>query len=315
MNIFHCCVQKTASRWVKLVFSDPRILGQSGLTIVDYESELPGKVDARRLTDRTYDEPFPADTLVMPLYLSYGSFCSIPKPAPYRAFFVMRDPRDIVVSWYFSIKYSHSAIGNVGQLRNKLNDLSLQDGLKFSIDSLYGYGLFDSLASWIEAPHVDPNVMLVKYEDLTGIRQIETWQVLLEHCKIPVPLDQIQSVLERYSFKGLSGREQGEENTQSHLRKGVPADWLNHFDDEVEAYFTERVGNLPEHLGYGVRAIAREQLDRLQAELERAKAVQDQVEAEKEQLRIRIAAMETSKFWKARQAWFWLRQKAGLPGE
>ena len=36
------------------------------------------------------------------LYMPYDGFAALTKPEPWRAFFVMRDPRDVVVSWYFS---------------------------------------------------------------------------------------------------------------------------------------------------------------------------------------------------------------------
>ena len=68
---------------------------------------FPGGIDPRKMTEIRFEAPLPPGTIVSPLYLDYPGFRSIPKPDSYRAFFVMRDPRDILVSWYLSIKHYH----------------------------------------------------------------------------------------------------------------------------------------------------------------------------------------------------------------
>ena len=91
-NIFHCCVQKTASQWFKSVFCDEIFYQNTGLAAESYS-----KVGLRQ---DTYDA-VPLRKVATPLYISYANYLELPKPKAYKTFFVTRDPRDIVVSFYF----------------------------------------------------------------------------------------------------------------------------------------------------------------------------------------------------------------------
>ena len=56
---------------------------------------------------------------------------------------------------------------------------------------------------------------------------------------------------EKYSFKKLSGgRKAGQENTNSHYRKGKRGDWRNHFSEAHKVVFKEKYGDLLIKLGY-----------------------------------------------------------------
>jgi hypothetical protein len=243
-NIYHCTVQKSASQWIRRLLSDPRIRRYSGLESYQYQQQLPGKFDPRKLTDRRFVTAFPESTIATPLYVDYEGFASIPKPQRYKAFFVMRDPRDIVVSWYFSTKLSHKAQGDIERVRQELLRLTEVDGLRFSIDWLADYGLFGAQRSWLNAPSRDANVLLVRYEDLIGADQQSHIERLMLHCDIPISCDELGVVLAEYSFEQLSGRRRGNEDAHAHYRKGVAGDWLNHFDAAVHRHFHDVAGDL-----------------------------------------------------------------------
>ncbi|MEM9657960.1 MAG: hypothetical protein AAF961_06315 [Planctomycetota bacterium] len=121
-NVYHCCVWKTASQWVRNVFSSSSVYRYSGLLPYDYENQQ-GEND-RPLQDRTFDQPAPRRRIVSPLYADHRHFDAMPKPDSYRAFFVCRDPRDLVVSHYFSSRYSHASSAGVEQERAQLSALS-----------------------------------------------------------------------------------------------------------------------------------------------------------------------------------------------
>ncbi|MGB3694993.1 MAG: sulfotransferase domain-containing protein [Spirulinaceae cyanobacterium] len=252
-NIYHCCVQKTASQWVKSILSDPRVYKYSGLVSYNYEHNLPQGFDPRNLHEKSIQFSLPTRTIVSPLYLDFVSFQSIPKPKQYKAFFISRDPRDIVVSWYFSMKYSHAEMALVKVHRDKLNSLSLEEGLIYCIKYLNRYGIFQTLKSWQEAQNQDANLQLIKYEDITGTNNLVTWQKLFAHLDIPLPEDTLLNLLQDYSFKKLSGgRKPGEENQLSHYRKGTPGDWRKYFKQETSSFFRSITGDLTKQLNYTI---------------------------------------------------------------
>jgi Sulfotransferase domain len=174
----------------------------------------------------------------------------IPKLGQHKTFFVMRDPRDIVVSWYFSTKHAHVIMGEAMLRRRKeLNNLSINDGMIYAIEFLSKVGRFSSMRSWVDAEENDPNVILVRYEDLvsqgnTGLKK------LFYDLDIQIPGKVLEDLIQAYSFKRLSGRDKGKENQYSHLRKGVSGDWRNYFDSRIENRFYELCGDLNEYLGY-----------------------------------------------------------------
>jgi Sulfotransferase domain len=243
-NVYHCSVQKSASQWVRGILSDERTYRYCGLTPYNQEIELYGGYDPRKIVERYYDKAFPKSTIATPLYIHYEGFAAIPKPARYKAFFVMRDPRDIVISWYFSIKCSHPVVGEVEQLRLHLNRLSDSDGLLYAIEFLHDYGLFKAQRSWAHVPTYDPNVLLVRYEDLLGPNNQPIVERLLEHCDIRMPSTVLAELLAAHSFEQLSGRKRGQEDRHAHYRKGIAGDWRNYFDLKIEARFQEVAGDV-----------------------------------------------------------------------
>ena len=236
-NIYHCTVQKSASQWIRAVLSDPRVYRYCGLRSYRYQDDLPGNHDPRKLTDRRFEKAFPRSTIATTIYIDYEGFASIPKPAHYKAFFVMRDPRDVLVSWYYSSKFSHPLMGDLGRVRQDLTRLSEPEGLLYSIDYLADFGLFAAQRSWAGAAIKDPSVLLVRFEDLIGEHALATFAQLLRHCDMRVPDDGLEAILASYRFEELSGRQRGEEDRSAHYRKGVAGDWRNHFDETIDARF------------------------------------------------------------------------------
>ncbi|HVR79566.1 MAG TPA: sulfotransferase domain-containing protein [Acidimicrobiia bacterium] len=248
-NVFHCCLHKTASQWIRRIAKDSRVFKYSGLRDHHYQSSMPGGHDPRPVNERSFDEPFPMRTFVTPLYIDYRNYRSIPKPESARGFFVTRDPRDIVVSWYFSSLYSHRLMGDLSDVRGTLSDVDMPTGLSYSIRHLADFGVFDAQRSWTESGS-DPTVVVVRFEDLIGERSLEVFADLFNHCRIAIPSTELPALLETHSFERLSGRNQGEADPQAHFRKGVAGDWKNHFDESVREEFHRVTGDLVEALGY-----------------------------------------------------------------
>jgi hypothetical protein len=239
-NIYHCTVRKTASQWIKALLSDPVVYRYSGLLLYD-----------PRPYKWLHPNPFPTGRAVSTLFVSHSRFQAIPKPERHRAFFILRDPRDIVVSSYFSLRTSHTPMGDIPTVRPILQQKPKKDGLRYVIDHLAEKGVFKSLRSWQLAPE-SPDLRLFRYEDLTGERQSEEVDRLMRHCGIVLPPAELDALLSRYSFSNMK-RDRDSAGPISHYRAGKAGDWSNHFDDELYEAFTAAAGDLVEVLGYPAR--------------------------------------------------------------
>ncbi|WP_202807215.1 sulfotransferase domain-containing protein [Synechocystis sp. PCC 7509] len=243
-NIYHCCTQKTASQWFKAIFNDPIFYKYTGLEVHPF-NQIPN-----RLQDAAFNEPLPKRTIGTNFYIDYPTYISIPKPKSYKSFFVLRDPRDIVISWYFSVRYSHTPNRLVNPVRDELNKLNLEDGLTYSIYKLKDVGLFAAQKSWMEAAKSDSKIKIILYEDLAS-NNFTCLKDIFKYLDIQMPEDQVNILYERHKIDNhFQGREQGKEDISSHYRKASAGDWKNHFNPSTEACFNEATGNLLEVLGY-----------------------------------------------------------------
>lgn len=252
-NIYHCSEHKSGSQWIMSVLSDPVVFRYSGLSHFHYQSRTDMQ-DLERISERFFPKPFPPHSIVSPLYVNYPHFQLMPKPPRYRAFFVMRDPRDLVVSWYYSARDNHivdkRADNPLVKARADLQRLPAAEGLVYAIDYWKDRGRFDALASWAVGAPADDNVTIVPYEDLVSSEGAATMRRLFDFLDIRIPPAEFEELIDSYSFKRLTGRESGTEDTRSHLRSGRAGDWKRHFDDDLIDVFYERTGDLVETLGY-----------------------------------------------------------------
>lgn len=163
-------------------------------------------------------------------------------------FHLMRDPRDAFVSNYFSRKYSHG-IHNEKQLklREYLNTHSFEEGLIALLDD---DDMFKQMDAWELGAF--PNVLELKYEDLLA-DELGVFRQIIEHMGIKLSDGRLKNIVDKCSFRALSGgREQGDEDQKHHYRKGVAGDWINHMPPGSEAYraFDARWGHLVAKFGY-----------------------------------------------------------------
>jgi Sulfotransferase domain len=248
-NVYHCCIGRTGSQWLRRMFSDSRVYYRCGLRTYRYQDSLPGRIDMRILTERTFERPFPPRRIVTPLYLSFENFKDLPKPPDYRAFFVYRDPRDIVVSGYF-LRRNTDTLGNTAEDRDFLQAASLEAGLMYTIDRAERRGVFEAFRSWADTTS-HPSVKSIRYEDLTGDGSLQTIQDLMSFCDIAIGPQELRELVDRCSFDRLSGgRRRGEADRSSHYRSGVAGDWTRYFTPRIDERFNEVAGDLPRLFGY-----------------------------------------------------------------
>jgi hypothetical protein len=236
-NIYYCCVQKTASQWIRPILDDPIIYDYTGMKMVPY----------RKLGLKIFDKSttFPKQTIATHLYLDYETYKNIPKPGSFKTFFVTRDPRDCVVSWYFSAKYSHKLLHPIPQMREELLKLDTKEGLKYIIDTIDSFGYFDAQASWANSGE-----KVFKYEQIASDHK-EFLKQLFGFLDIKLDEKSFAAICENHSFKNITkGRMQGIEDKYSHFRKGIAGDWKNYFDQDIRSYFYDTTKDLLKVLGY-----------------------------------------------------------------
>jgi hypothetical protein len=235
------------------------------------------------------------DRLARQQKLDFVSYISADKdllgdPHRFRGVHVIRDPRDIVVSSYFSHRYSHSTEGwpELVEFRKKLESMPKDEGLfenmrfteKLPIDG-WTTDLFRTLRTW---DYSAPNILELRFEDLvtnpyqkfldifeflglldqsdpqsfSSLMDLSMYKTRNLYPWLPdfSPPDEIPGwvllsfVYENRFSKLAGGRKSGEENVKSHYRKGKSGDWKNHFTDAHKAYFKEHYNDLLVTLGY-----------------------------------------------------------------
>lgn len=202
-----------------------------------------------------------------------------------RGFHVIRDPRDIIVSGYFSHRNSHPIEGlpHYATHREALQNVSKEEGLFLEMD--FSARCLRDLGEW---DYSQDHILELKMEDLTahpyeGFLEIFDFLGLMSWDGASLMKDKVQHFLrtaanrfaQRHPWfaplrrktsitgemllgrvydlrfeKKAGGREVGHTDEASHYRKGVAGDWINHFSPAHVEYFNEKFGDLLQVTGY-----------------------------------------------------------------
>jgi len=186
--------------------------------------------------------------LVYPtVYATREQLQSVPFPCPVKRFIVIRDPRDTLVSLYFSMKKSHVPMAElpvIERRRSALQSLNVEEGLQFLIPE--SLAIARIIRSWLGGD--DP---LIRYEDLLEDDEAILDRVLRGHCRLPVTRRRLRRAVRENRFEQRTGgRRRGQEDTGAHERKGIAGDWRNHFTPRVKETFLQCYGDLLIAAGY-----------------------------------------------------------------
>lgn len=227
---------KCGTRWISAILFDAceRLAWRPFTT--HYESFFEGDILAWR-----QEHPFE-------LWLYTNADYTFVRPIRARGFHVIRDPRDIVVSAYFSHLYSHRDDDwpRLRHWRPYLRSLSKPEGLlrEMEFNAIF---LHQMLAWDYAGPFLE-----LKLEDLS--RDPSLWHEAFRSLGLLPGLlseAEIDALVERNRFERLSGgRAPGEEDPHHHYRKGASGDWRNHFSAEHVAYFKRLYNPLLLATGY-----------------------------------------------------------------
>lgn len=152
---------------------------------------------------------------------------------------VIRDPRDMLVSSYFSHLKSHPDQGwpELTRHRALTQKLSQENGLLEEISFCNDF--FEHMYSVKRHEHKH-DIKTVKFENLIN-NQFEMFKDILLHLEIDLSNHQektLHTILEQHSFTKMScGRKAGDVNSDHHYRKGIVGDWKNFFSAPVKEMF------------------------------------------------------------------------------
>jgi hypothetical protein len=234
-NVYAASCPKSGSQWIKALLHHPIVRRHTGLFTLpqlDYQRRRP--------------RPFPPGTFVPGLYVSYDEYRRLPKPASHRLVYIFRDPRDIVVSGYFSGLETHREMQGLEQRRERMRRMPVAEGLLFALE--YGRGHLQDMASWVEVR--DEHVRTWRLEDI-GADPASRVPEILAHCGVRLDADELATVLAETSRAALQRKDLGSRRpgAESHYRVRRQT-FRELFGPEHYAAVEEVVPGLVEKLGY-----------------------------------------------------------------
>ena len=195
----------------------------------------------------------------------------------------IRDPRDVLVSGYFSHLKTHRIFDDeMADERKMLNSLSQDEGLIAAMDGITGKTLIE-MGEWQYGQFEE--IIELRLEELS-LDWVKGLQSIVEHAdwlgeestqgdslyglgvlklntashrfigkrvlkRSRLRYQEFLRLADGVSFKKLSGgRKPGQTDTSSHYRSGKHGDWESYFTPAVEKAFKERFQDLVPKLGY-----------------------------------------------------------------
>jgi Sulfotransferase domain len=182
------------------------------------------------------------------IYTVFGGMVEeIPDIDQYKILLAVRDPRDILVSSYYSQAYSHGEPSKSGdkyayfmRSRNTARNSNIdQYVLAESNDICARYNKYNELL--LEA---GIQVHVVKYENM--VYDFRSWlEEIIDYCELELENDLIESLITENNRIKPRG-----EDIYEHLRRGVPGDYKEKLHPETIAELDNRLYLMMKRFGY-----------------------------------------------------------------
>lgn len=177
----------------------------------------------------------------------------------FRATYVIRDPRDLVVSGYFyhlrttetwctRPNPDHHDLPADVSYQQHLRSLSIEEGLCYEMSHVSGR-MIEDMASW---DYTRDDVLELRFEDIVGNERPLFERIFRWYGVGARGASKLAGMAERHSLRAVRKRQP---SVAAHARPGsYPGQWRACFTDKVKALFKQRYGQVPVYLGYEARA-------------------------------------------------------------
>ena len=228
-TIFHITHYKSGSQWVLAVLNE-----------VAKERVVAPQVAANHVTQ----EPLIPGQIYPCVYLPKPVFLNAAPPENRKVFIVLRDLRDTLVSLYFSVRNSHQMLNPAQQeLRDTLRAKDVAEGMLLLMEKRL------HVSAEIQKTWMNSEDLQVRYEDLIKDEHAG-FKKIISYCDIQVSDATLKNAIALHSFAKRAGRKPGEEDVNSHHRKGISGDWQNYFDQKLTRQFKNWYGDILIRTGY-----------------------------------------------------------------
>lgn len=179
----------------------------------------------------------------------FGPFRRFHKDMPdfdnYKVVLMLRDPRDVLTSFYFSMAYSHNircgsrqTINWVLSNRKKALEMGID---KFVLDRLQEY--LDKYTLYCNKFLNKPNVLLIRYEDM--VNDFGRWlSKIVEFLKFDVKKEVVDEIISKADFSIEK------EDIHSHKRRVSPGDYKQKLKPETINILNEQFKEIFNLLSY-----------------------------------------------------------------
>jgi len=220
------------------------VLSQFNDSILVTEFPKSGGTWLSEMLSELTDLPFPQNRLPgIRSSIFHGHY--IHKPLNVNTIVLWRDPRDIVVSWYFhclTAETTNTRFQQESRASMSFTDYSnIKDNLPEFIKHMFtdqntpGFTWNDFYDRW-STTH--SNTVHTSYEQLKN-SPCEALQCILKAFGYEVVAESVACTVESHSFLTKSGRKVGTTNQSSFMRKGVVGDWKNSFSPVATSIFNK----------------------------------------------------------------------------
>ena len=186
-------------------------------------------------------------------------------PRMQRVFYLYRDGRDVMVSYYFHLTHMAEHFKNPSQARvvrtyeglfgKGYDRADVMTHLPRFIEHEFSNPGRGTRLNWREHTEswllpIHPGTVALSYENLRTDCYSALKRAIETMTGEAVDTWRLETAIEKMSMKRQTGRDPGTADVTQHSRKGIVGDWRNYFSREAAEVFNEFAGDALVRLGY-----------------------------------------------------------------